>query len=407
MVFLYLWKQTIPLKYFLTPLILFFLFSCKNQEKKELSQNIDKQHITSEDSIVPIGFSKLPKQYIEQKKILVESFFNKHINHQNDFNGSFLVAKNGQIIFEKYQGMANFSTKEEITSTTPLHLASISKVLTAAAIFRLIDDQKIKLDDKVTSVLPTFPYENITLRMLLNQRSGLARYELFTEPNNVWGRSKTLHNADILFLMIEHHIPLDFKPNSKFAYRNTNYAILALVIEKLTNVSYPEAMQNLVFKPLKMNNTFVFVLEKDKNTASQSYKSTKEKIQYDQLDAIYGDKNIYSTPKDLLKFDLATYSDAFISEALKKEIFKGYSYEKRGIKNYGLGIRLREWETGQTVFYHNGWWHGNTTSYITLKKDTVTMIALSNKYSRKVYQTMKISALFGDYPFELHEGENE
>jgi len=400
-------KQTTPLKYFLTPLILFFLFSCKNQEKKELSQNIDKQYITSEDSIVPIGFSKLPKQYIEQKKILVESFFNKHINHQNDFNGSFLVAKNGQVIFEKYQGMANFSTKEEITNTTPLHLASISKVLTAAAIFRLIDEEKIKLDDKVTSVLPTFPYENITLRMLLNQRSGLARYELFTESNNVWGRSKTLHNADILSLMIEHNIPLDFKPNSKFAYRNTNYAILALVIEKLTNVSYPEAMQNLVFKPLKMNNTFVFVLEKDKNTASQSYKSTKEKIQYDQLDAVYGDKNIYSTPKDLLKFDLATYSDAFISEALKKEIFKGYSYEKKGIKNYGLGIRLREWETGQTVFYHNGWWHGNTTSYITLKKDTVTMIALSNKYSRKVYQTMKISALFGDYPFELHEGESE
>ena len=162
-------------------------------------------------------------------------------------------------------------------------------------------------------------------------------------------------------------------------------------------------MQSLVFKPLKMNNTFVFEFEKDKDIVSQTYKSTKEKIRYDQLDAVYGDKNIYSTPQDLLKFDLATYKPDFISEDLKKEIYKGYSYEKKGIKNYGLGIRLREWDSGQKVFYHNGWWHGNTSSYITLKNDTVTMIALSNKYSRKVYQTMKASALFGDYPFKLNE----
>lgn len=397
----------IPLKYLLNLLILLFLFSCKNQEKKELSQNIDNQEIKSEDLFVPIGFSKLPKKYIEQKKILVESFFNERINTKNKFNGSFLVAKNGQIIFEKYQGMANFSTNEEITSNTPLHLASISKVLTAAAIFRLVDAQKLKLDDKVQSILATFPYEKITIRMLLNHRSGLAKYGNFTDPENVWGRSKTLHNADILELLIKHNIPLDFRPNTKFNYCNTNYAILALVIEELTHLSYPEAMQNLVFKPLKMDNTFVFVLEKDQITASQTYKGNKEKIPYDQLDAIYGDKNIYSTPKDLLKFDLATYSNDFISEDLKKEIFKGYSYEKKGIKNYGLGIRLREWDSGQTVFYHNGWWHGNTTSYITLRKDTVTMIALSNKYTRKVYQTMKISSLFGDYPFKLNEGENE
>jgi CubicO group peptidase (beta-lactamase class C family) len=395
------------LKYLLNLLFLLILISCNNKEEKKIAQHTDTENLISKDSFVPIGFNKLPKKYIEQKKILVESFFNKHINTRDDFNGGFLVAKNGQIIFEKYQGEANFKTNEPITEKTSLHLASISKVLTASAIFRLVDDKKLTLDDKVQSILPTFPYEKITVRMLLNHRSGLAKYGNFTEPEKVWGRSKTLHNSDILDLMVKHNVPLDFRPDTKFAYCNTNYAILALVIDKLTNLSFPEAMQNLVFKPLHMNNTFVFEFEKQKDTVSQTYKSTKEKIPYDQLDAIYGDKNIYSTPQDLLKFDLATYSNNFISEDLKKEIFKGYSYEKKGIKNYGLGIRLREWETGQTVFYHNGWWHGNTTSYITLKKDTVTMIALSNKYTRKVYQTMKMSALFGDYPFELDEEGSE
>lgn len=396
-------KTNNPLKYLLNLLIILILVSCKNQNEKKITQLTDNNKLTFEDSIISIGFNKLPKKYIEQKKILVESFFNEHINIKNDFNGGFLVAKNGQIIFEKYQGKSNFSSNTEITKYTSLHIASISKVLTASAIFRLINAKKLTLDEKIKTILPIFPYPSITIRMLLNHRSGLARYSLFTEPDTIWGKSKTLHNTDILELLGKHNIPLDFKPDSKFAYCNTNYAILALVIEKLTDLPYPKAMQNLVFKPLQMKNTFVLDFENQKDTVSQSYKSTKEKIPYDQLDAIYGDKNIYSTPQDLLKFDLATYNNDFISEKLKKEIFKGYSYEKKGIKNYGLGIRLREWDSGHTVFYHNGWWHGSTTSYITLKKDTVTMIALSNKYTRKVYQTMRMSALFGDYPFELNE----
>lgn len=382
------------LKNILLLLPFIFIISCKEEEKKQLAQNLITQDLFS------VTFSKLPDKFIDQKKILIEHFFNKHINPNSDFNGSFLVAKNGEIIFEKYQGMANFSSKDTINGDTPLHLASISKVLTATAIFRLIDQQKIDLDELVATVLPTFPYEKISIRMLLNHRSGLAKYSNFTESNAIWGRSKTLHNSDILTLLSLHKIPLDFSPDSKFEYCNTNYAILALVIEKKTHLTYPRAMKSLVFDPLKMTNTFVFELDKDKDRVSQSYKSTKVKIPFDQLDAVYGDKNIYSTPKDILKFDMATYSNDFISEKLKKEIYKGYSYEKKGTNNYGLGIRLREWSTGQKVFYHNGWWHGNTSSYTSLKKDTVTMIALSNKYSKKVYQTMRISSLFGDYPLK-------
>ncbi len=78
---------------------------------------------------------------------------------------------------------------------------------------------------------------------------------------------------------------------------------------------------------------------------------------FEFLDQVYGDKNIYSTPRDLLKFDIATYSDEFLSPEMKKEMFKGYSYETKGQRNYGLGIRMMEFETGQKYFFHNGWWH--------------------------------------------------
>jgi hypothetical protein len=68
-----------------------------------------------------------------------------------------------------------------------------------------------------------------------------------------------------------------------------------------------------------------------------------------------------------------------------------------------LGIRLREWDNGAKLFYHNGWWHGNTSSYINLKKENAVIIALSNKYTQKTYQVKRLSVLFGDYPFTLND----
>ena len=107
--------------------------------------------------------------------------------------------------------------------------------------------------------------------------------------------------------------------------------------------------------------------------------------------------------KELLKFETATYSDEFLSKKMKAEMFKGYSYETKGQRNYGLGIRMMEFETGQTYFFHNGWWHGNTSSLVTLRKENVTIISLSNKYTHKTYQTKKLAPHFGDYPFKFKD----
>jgi len=376
---------------------LLFMACSKNRETK--SVQLKKDTLSSAASYTTV-FSKLTAPYKEEKLNQITAFYKKNI-HSNDFNGAFLVAKNGEILFEDYQGFSNFETKDKICATTPLHLASISKVLTATVIIRLINDNKIQLDQSLQSLFPEFPHKNITIRLLLNHRSGLAHYAYFSEIDTIWDRRKILHNQDILALLSSKNIPLEFQPNTKFAYCNTNYALLALVIEKVTKMNYPTAMQKLLFEPLAMSNSFVFEFEKHKDVVSQSYKGSKKKIPFDHLDAIYGDKNIYTSAQDLLKFDKATYSNTFLPKKLKEEIYKGYSYERKGIKNYGLGIRLNEFKNGQSIHYHNGWWHGNTTSYITLKKDTVTMIALSNKYTRKVYQTKKLAAIFGDYPFEL------
>ena len=379
--------------------LLVTIFSCKNELKKNQTakpiEEIPKNPFE-------VNFEKLSSKEFKRYKSEIEKFYENKIN-LDEFSGGFLVAKNGQILFEDYKGFSNFKEKKIITNSTPLHLASISKVLTASVVLRMVDEKKLSLDDTFQKYFPEFPFEKITIRTLLNHRSGLPNYAYFTDEKTIWDKSKTLTNKDILELLNTKNITLEFTPNSKFSYCNTNYALLALLIEKISGLSFPKAMQKLLFEPLKMKNTFVFEFNTQKDSISQSYKSTWEKIPYDHLDAIYGDKNIYSTPQDLLKFDQATYSNKFFSNELHEEIFKGYSYERPGVKNYGLGIRLNEWEDHTTLFYHNGWWHGNTTSYTTLKNEKVCIIALSNKYTRKVYQAKKLSILFGNYPFEIEE----
>ena len=382
-------------------LLSFLLIACKDKEK-DFSQKNGTQKDQGEFFV---EFNPLDSTYCNKQKKEISYQYNQLIN-KNDFYGQFLVAKNGKILFEDYQGFAYKEKDDKNRKDKPLHIASVSKVLTAAVILRMVDQGKIGLDDKVSKYLKGFYHDDITVRMLLNHRSGLRHYGYFIERDVKWDKSKRITNQDILDLINSGKIHLESKPGTRFAYCNTNYSLLALIIEKVSGMRYHEAMDKLLFKPLGMKNSFVFDYEKHHDTVSQTYKASKLRLAFDHLDLVYGDKNIYSTARDLLKFDLATYSDKFFSKKLKKEIFKGYSYESKGEKNYGLGIRLREWKEAPTLTYHNGWWHGNTSSYIAQKTDTLTIIALSNKMTHKTYQTKKFIALFNSkYPIKLDNSE--
>ncbi|WP_162127802.1 serine hydrolase domain-containing protein [Flavobacterium phycosphaerae] len=379
--------------------------SCTKQEKND--DGIVKVNKNGIPVMQPLQeeLPALKTSYINDKKYGVSRFFEKGWSEKND-NVAFLVAKNGQIIYENYMGYANKRTDENITKDTPLHIASVTKVLTSTAILMLIDTKRITLDQKVNTIIKNFPYPDVTIQTLLNHRSGMKNYAYFTYENGNWDKKQTLTNEDIVKVMVEKQIPLESRTDTRFSYCNTNYAMLALIIEKITGLKYPEAMKEMIFAPLGMNNTFVFDITKDRGNVAPSYKGNNVEIGIDYLDGVYGDKNIYSTPRDLLKFDKARYAPFFLNSDLLKKVYKGYSYESKGQRNYGLGVRMMEFEKGEPFYYHNGWWHGNTSCFITLRKEKVTIIVLSNKFTKKTYQTKKLASLFGDYPFKLNdEGE--
>jgi CubicO group peptidase (beta-lactamase class C family) len=101
----------------------------------------------------------------------IEALYRSGLGRGN-FSGGILLAKNGEIVFEDYRGFYNKQAGKLIDSTSPLHVASISKTFTSAAILKLMEEGKLALDDNVQKYLPTFPYGNITIKNLLSHRSG-------------------------------------------------------------------------------------------------------------------------------------------------------------------------------------------------------------------------------------------
>lgn len=320
---------------------------------------------------------------------MYDSMLGKH-----GFNGSILVAKNGEVLFEDYHGFSNLHTKDTITPTTPFHLASTSKTFTGMAIMKLQEEDKLNLDDSLQVFFPQFPYSGITVRMLLSHRSGLPNYVYFMPADPAW-RHRLATNNDMLQFMIDKKPALYSYPNRGFHYCNTNYALLALIVEKVSGQSFPEYLSNTIFSPLGMKNTFVFSI-KDSANYRPSYQYNNRPFNLESMDCVYGDKNIYSTARDMLLWDKAIYSNKIVSQATYEEATQPNSNERPSMHNYGLGWRLMIMPNSTKIVYHNGWWHGNNTCFTRLVADTATIIILGNKFNKGIYGGMKIGTIFSN-----------
>ena len=386
-------------------LIVLSIVSCK-KEKESTEEiydsklpnfgNVDLEKVfPAEDLTLANQTSILP---------LIDNYYQK-VWEQSDLSGGILIAKGNRILFEKYRGFGRENQQMPIDENTPLHVASVSKTMTAMAVLKLVEAGKLNLEDDLTKFFPKFPYQNITVFSLLSQRSGLPKYEHFDKsitPAPEELKQEFLTNQSVLEMLIKYKPELARMSNTGFMYCNTNFALLALIVEKVTETPFPEAMQEILFKPLKMNHDYIFQ-KKDIPTASQSFFSGYRLYPLDNLDLIYGDKNVYTTPRDLLNFSVAMFSKDFLKPELANKIFEPYSNEKKGINNYGLGFRMKEFDNGEKLTYHNGWWHGTNSVFAHLLKSKVTIIAIGNKYSQRVYSALALSGLFENFPYETEK----
>jgi len=328
------------------------------------------------------------------------------------FNGSILVAKNGVVLFERYKGFRNPVRKQDsINEHTAFHLASVSKTFTAMATLKLWQEGKLDIHDPVSKYLPSFPYPTVTIQTLLDHRSGLHNYVHFMYKPGI-DKHVMLTNADVLQYIVDHQHDRDVftgQANRHFEYSNTNYALLALIIEKVSGLPYPDYLSRTFFQPLNMQDTYVYN-SSDSGRSMLSYYQNGRPFRMEYLDGVYGDKNVYSTVRDMYKWDQALRSGQLFSKGVLDSAYAGYSFEKPGQRNYGLGWRMLMIPNGKKLIYHNGWWHGNRTVFVRMMDEDATIIALSNNDYRNVYSAKRLCDLFGDYRQgneSWDEGEND
>lgn len=321
----------------------------------------------------------------------------RHRLSPRTFSGALLIAKKGVILYEKYQGEENHATKTPVTDSSSFQLASISKTFTGMAVLSLVEKGKLGLDDPLQKFFPDFPYLGITVSMLLNHRSGLPNYLYFCD-SLIKDRSIFLTNEEVIRLMTEHKPPAQYQPDRHFNYCNTNYLLLATIIEKASGQKYADYLQQTFFTPLEMTGTFVM----DPTQAPRPHQTISHLFSWkaepdNAFDGVTGDKGIYSTARDMLKWDQAIYSGNLFKPETLKAAFTAYSHEKPGIRNYGFGWRLMAYpDSTKNIVYHNGWWHGNNTVFYRFVEDSTTLIILGNRYNRGIYQAVRpLRAILG------------
>ena len=379
-----------------------FVFSCNtNSALKYRSSGTDTIPVLNIPQPQPISGPEF-----NRIKYAAEHWYDSALKPGN-FNGAMLVAKNGNIIFERYNGTAHLRGGDTITENTALHIASVSKTFTAMGLLKLAQEGKVNLDDELSKYFPAFNYPGVTIRNLLSHRSGLPNYLYFMEELG-WDKSVYIKNQDILDYLINRKAELKdiTTPGTHFTYCNTNYALLALLIEKVTGLSYPQFIQQTFFIPLQMKNSFVCSMA-DTTRISPSYDWRGNLIPLNFLDLVYGDKNIYTTVRDLLTWDRALSGNVLFKKEILEEAYAPYSNERAGIRNYGLGWRMYAYPTGKKIIYHNGWWHGSNAAFIRVLYDSAVIILIGNKFNRNVYHAKSLASSFGEYGNAGDEEEME
>ena len=206
-------------------------------------------------------------------------------------------------------------------------------------------------------------------------------------------RQGLYNNQDVLDYMVTKRPAPAAMPNRVFKYCNTNFVVLALIIEKITGQDFPTYMAETIFKPLKMENTYVFSAKSiDKYTPSYNARMVPYKIE--KYDCIYGDKNIYSTARDMYLWDKALTEGSYVKESTLEMAYQPQSPINKYHHNYGLGWRILAKPNEERLVYHNGWWHGNNTVFTRLISESATIIILGNKFNRSIYKGKDIASFF-------------
>jgi len=338
------------------------------------------------------GFSRIKKEIVlsslpapmREKQRVLDSIFT-HESKLGYFNGCVAVSYHDTLLYQRSFGTENISTKKALCNESVFQLASISKMFTGVAVMKLVEQNKLSVKDPVEKYFAGFPYKGTTIEHLLTHKSGLPNY-LYFYYQYVKNDTVSFTNTRVLELLKEKHPLPYFKPGRRFQYSNTNYVILALLVEQLSGQPFQAFLKQEIFEKAGMKHTSFFHPLDTLPHQTFAFNYRKKPVGTDVLDGVYGDKGIFSTTGDMLLFSKALFEGkiiASINTATKPKVSTKYG------QFYGYGFRINP-NMGDTIVFHNGWWHGFRTAFHYRKSDKTTIVVLSNRMDKTAYQTWKL-----------------
>lgn len=329
--------------------------------------------------ITIFSFVLLQTSIIAQDKAdKLEKLMNKYYEY-GQFNGSVLVAENGNVILNKGYGYANMEWDVPNTTDTKFRLASITKQFTAMLIMQLVEEGKIDLNGKLSDYLPYYKKaigDKITIHHLLTHTSGIPN--LTNRPENEFNKISKNH-IEVKELVEKYcSDDLEFEPGSKFSYSNSGYVILGAVIEEMSGKPYEEVLKEKIFDPSGMENSGYdnnnLIIDKRASGYNKSF-SEYENTEYLDMSFPYSAGSMYSTVEDLYLWDQALYSEKLLSEENKEIMFKPF------LQNYAYGWGVNELPVGddkKKVTRHSGGINGFNTLIVRFVDDKHLIVLLNN-----------------------------
>ena len=382
---------------YISSVFLLFFCQCRHENVASVSEvRVDVARL----------FRDLGEPLVQRRAALADSVFSAM--HQNGFNGVVLYAEQGRVVYEKAFGWRELRRPtDSLRIDDAFQLSSDSKMFTAEAIMLLRAQGKLDYDDDVRKYIPELPYGGITIRLLLNHRSGLPRYDSMADE--FWpDRTKPFSNEAMISMLAEKQPALYAAPDITFFYNNINYALLASVVERVSGQHFEDFMHDNIFEPLGMDHSFIYSMRDDTLVSlymdcnvhgHYMYRTGAQKAQNEYLNGVMGDKIMFSTVDDIFRFNDALDHCLLLPDSLQREAFVPGSVHWKHDENYGFGWRMNHKHPG--AVYHFGWWKGYRSAILRDVERHRLLVVLSNT-TRNIPSEI-LWNFVGDTVFQLPE----
>ena len=347
---------------------------CSGSNKKTSAQTSEANESGTTTAAISETEGTTPEKTIDEKLVFLDD---------SDFQGTVLIAKGGEIVFEKSYKYSNVESQALNTNDTIYEIGSITKQFTAVGLMMLVEDGKINLDDTLDKYIPEYSHAGeVTIRQLLNMTSGIVDYVndgiLFMKDYDQYSQEQIFADKELTesvlklwdqkydfarVLSLVDTYDLEFEPGSSWDYSSTGYCFISEVIARVSGMSFEDYMMNNVLAPAGLETAS---FEPDQNTSTGYLAILDQLIEMPDME-VGGEGGLRMTADDLYTWTQVIINQELLSEESWNEILNGGEY------GYGFGIGIQQGNWG-----HDGSTFGFLSSEFVYAKSNVVIITLSN-----------------------------